>query len=230
MESARILLVEDERKIAESLQQGLGEQQFSVDIARDGLEGKKRSQETPYDLYIIDINLPLLDGYELCRLVRASDEHAKIILLTALGTTEHKLNGFQAGADDYIVKPFDFKELVARVGVLLRRSPAFVAEKRYLHAANLTMYLDTQEVTRDGLAIALTAKEFQLLEYLVRNKNKIVSRVDIARDVWDIDWETRTNVIDVYVNFLRKKIDRDFNPKLIHTLVGRGYILKDHLL
>lgn len=227
MQNARILLVEDEKKIAESLGQGLAEQQFLVDIARDGLLGKKLFLENAYDLSIIDINLPLLNGYELCRFIRSSDENARIILLTALGTTDHKLAGFRMGTDDYIVKPFDFKELLARIGVLLRRSYAPPVESRYLKVANLMMHLENQEVSRGDVSISLTAKEFQLLEYFIRHKNKVVSRVDIARDVWEIDWETRTNVIDVYVNFLRKKIDRDFSPKLIHTLVGRGYILKD---
>lgn len=223
----RILLVEDERKIAESLGQGLKEQHFTVDIATDGVKGRNFFERQPFDLYIIDINLPLLNGYDLCRLIRSSDENARIILLTALGSTQEKLNGFDSGADDYIVKPFDFKELLARIHALFRRSQPQPIEGRLLHADNLEMNLDKQEVVRGGVSVPLTAKEFQLLEYLVRNRNKVVSRVDIARDVWDIDWETRTNVIDVYVNFLRKKIDRDFDPKLIHTLVGRGYMLKD---
>jgi DNA-binding response OmpR family regulator len=223
----RILLVEDERKIAESLGQGLKEQHFAVDIATDGVKGRNFFERQPFDLYIIDINLPLLNGYDLCRLIRSTDENARIILLTALGSTREKLNGFDSGADDYIVKPFDFKELLARIHALFRRSQPQPIESRMLHAGNLEMNLDKQEVMRGGVSVPLTAKEFQLLEYLVRNRNKVVSRVDIARDVWDIDWETRTNVIDVYVNFLRKKIDRDFDPKLIHTLVGRGYMLKD---
>ena len=225
MYKARILLVEDERKIADSLAQGLQEHQFQVDVALDGLKGKSLFQEHSYDLSIIDINLPGLNGYELCKFVRSSDPNARIILLTALGTTDDKLNGFQVGTDDYVVKPFDFNELLARIGVLLKRTS--VQEAHYLQVGNLTMHLENQEVHRDGIRIPLTAKEFQLLEYLVRHRGKLVSRADIARDVWDIDFETRTNVIDVYVNFLRKKIDRDFSPKLIHTLVGRGYILKD---
>lgn len=223
----RILLVEDERKIAESLGQGLKEQHFAVDIASDGLKGQSLAAQGGYDLYIIDINLPLMNGYDLCRQIRSSGENPRIILLTALGSTADKLTGFDSGADDYIVKPFDFKELLARIHALFRRSQPQPAGSHLLYAGNLEMNLDKQEVVRGGVAVPLTAKEFQLLEYLVRNRNKVVSRVDIARDVWDIDWETHTNVIDVYVNFLRKKIDRDFNPKLIHTLVGRGYILKD---
>lgn len=223
----RILLVEDERKIAESLGQGLKEQHFAVDIATDGLKGQILASQGGYDLYIIDINLPLMNGYDLCRQIRSSGENPRIILLTALGSTADKLTGFDSGADDYIVKPFDFKELLARIYALFRRSQPQPAGSHLLHAGNLEMNLDKQEVVRGGVSVPLTSKEFQLLEYLVRNRNKVVSRVDIARDVWDIDWETRTNVIDVYVNFLRKKIDRDFNPKLIHTLVGRGYILKD---
>jgi two-component system copper resistance phosphate regulon response regulator CusR len=225
MKGAHILLVEDERKIADSLAQGLREQQFQVDVAPDGLVGKKLAAEHRYDLSIIDVNLPGMNGYELCKFIRNIDENARIILLTALGATDDKLTGFRAGTDDYIVKPFDFNELLARIGVLLKRTG--VEQNHYLQVGNLTLHLENQEVRRDGALISLTAKEFQLLEYFIRHQGKLVSRADIARDVWDIDFETHTNVIDVYVNFLRKKIDRDFSPKLIHTLVGRGYMLKE---
>lgn len=221
----RLLLVEDEEKIAESLCRGLGEQGYQVDVAYDGLAGKALFTQYAYDLCLIDLNLPLLNGYELSTFIRSVNTEVHIIILTALSATEDKLQGFKAGADDYIVKPFDFKELLARIGVQLKR--AMQDSPRSLSVANLRMNLDNNEVFRDDKPILLTAKEFQLLEYFIRHKNKLVSRAEIASEVWDIDFDTKTNVIDVYVNFLRKKIDRDFQPKLIHTQIGRGYILKE---
>jgi DNA-binding response OmpR family regulator len=221
----RLLLVEDEEKIAESLCRGLGEQGYQVDVAYDGLSGKKLFARHTYDLCLIDLNIPLLNGYELSAYIRSVNAEVHIIMLTALSATEDKLQGFKVGADDYIVKPFDFKELLARIGVQLKR--AIQDSPRYLSVANMRMNLDSNEVFRDDKLIPLTAKEFQLLEYFIRHKNKLVSRAEIASEVWDIDFDTKTNVIDVYVNFLRKKIDRDFQPKLIHTQIGRGYILKE---
>src|SRR5690606_23979233 len=150
-------------------------------------------------------------------------------MLTALSATDDKIEGFDAGADDYIVKPFDFKELLVRIRALLKRIYQNIPAGNILKVGDLVINLDSKEVTRAGNGISLTAKEFQLLEYLVRNRNKVVSRADIALNVWDIDFDTKTNVIDVYVNFLRKKLDRDFTPKLIHTQIGMGYILKDSL-
>jgi DNA-binding response OmpR family regulator len=149
-------------------------------------------------------------------------------MLTALNATDDKVEGFDAGADDYIVKPFDFKELLVRIRALLKRIYQNTPTGNILKIADLAMNLDSKEVTRAGSVIPLTAKEFQLLEYLVKNKNKVVSRADIALNVWDIDFDTKTNVIDVYVNFLRKKLDKDFESKLIHTQVGMGYILKEN--
>jgi two-component system copper resistance phosphate regulon response regulator CusR len=222
----RLLLVEDEEKIAESLCRGLREQGYQVDVAYDGIKAKQLFEEYGYDLCLLDINIPLLNGYELCAHIRRLNTEVHIIMLTALSATEDKLQGFQLGADDYIVKPFDFKELVARIGVQLKR--AVQDSPRWLSVANLRLNLDSKEVFRDDKPILLTAKEFQLLEYFIRHKNKLVSRTEIASEVWEIDFDTKTNVIDVYVNFLRKKVDRDFQPKLIHTQIGRGYILKDH--
>jgi two-component system copper resistance phosphate regulon response regulator CusR len=223
---SRLLLVEDEEKIAESLYRGLSEQGYQVDVAGDGMKAKQLFEGYRYDLCLIDINIPLVNGYDLCTHIRRVNTEVHIIMLTALSATEDKLQGFQLGADDYIVKPFDFKELLARIGVQLKR--AIQDSPRSLGVANLRMNLDSNEVFRDDKPIPLTAKEFQLLEYFIRHKNKLVSRAEIASEVWDIDFDTKTNVIDVYVNFLRKKIDRDFQPKLIHTQIGRGYILKDH--
>jgi DNA-binding response OmpR family regulator len=222
-----ILLVEDEKKIADALQKGLSEQQFHVEVAYDGLIGKKLFEAYPFHLIILDLNLPGLNGYELCKFIRNRNEKIPVIMLTALDTTEDKIEGFEAGADDYIVKPFDFKELLVRIKALLKRIYQQVHTSNALRVSDLVMNLDSKEVSRSGKPIPLTAKEFQLLEYLIRNKNRVVSRMDIALNVWDIDFDTKTNVIDVYVNFLRRKLDKDFSPKLIHTHVGMGYILKD---
>lgn len=223
-----ILLVEDEKKIADTLQAGLNELNFNVVTAYNGLEGKKHLSEEKYDLIILDINLPFVNGFELCKMIREKDQHVPVIMLTALNFTENKVEGFEMGADDYIAKPFEFIELVARIKALLRRTDIknAAAEEKLLKIADLEMNLESKEVKRHGQKVPLTAKEFQLLEYFLRNNNKVVSRGDIAKDVWDIDFDTQTNVIDVYVNFLRKKIDKDFSPKLIHTQVGMGYILK----
>ena len=227
MEETRILLVEDEKKIAEALKKGLTENQYQVEVANDGLLGKKLFLTYPFDLAILDINLPGMSGYELCKEMRNRNQQIPIMMLTALNSIDDKIEGFDCGADDYVVKPFDFKELLVRIRALLKRLRQNVPVGNILKVADLVMNLDSKEVTRDGNPISLTAKEFQLLEYLVKNKSKVVSRADIALNVWDIDFDTKTNVIDVYVTFLRKKVDRDFPNKLIHTQVGMGYILKE---
>jgi DNA-binding response OmpR family regulator len=229
MAETRILLVEDEKKIAESLRKGLSEHHFEVDVAYDGMIGRKLFESKDYDLAILDINLPLMNGYDLARHIRQSNEGILVVMLTAMNTTEDKIEGFEAGADDYIVKPFDFQELLVRIRALLKRlhhQPSLGSN--VLKVGDLVMNLDSKEVSREGRNIPLTAKEFQLLEYFIRNKNKVVSRIDIALNVWDIDFDTKTNVIDVYVNFLRKKIEKDFSSKLIYTQVGMGYVLKEN--
>jgi DNA-binding response OmpR family regulator len=229
MEDIRILLVEDEKKIAETLKKGLSEQQYQVELAFDGPQGLKLFETYTFDLVILDINLPGLNGYEVCKAIRKSNARVPVVMLTALSATDDKVEGFDAGADDYIVKPFDFKELLVRIRALLKRLyQGGPPTGNILTIADLSMNLDNKEVTRGGTLISLTAKEFQLLEYLVRNKNRVVSRADIALNVWDIDFDTKTNVIDVYVNFLRKKLDKDYENKLIHTQVGMGYILKEN--
>src|ERR1700733_1771091 len=227
MEDARILLVEDERKIADSLKKGLSENQYEVEVAYDGLAGKKLFENQPFDLAILDINLPGMNGYDLCKEIRSHNQQIPVMMLTALNAIDDKIEGFDAGADDYIIKPFDFKELLVRIRALLKRLRQSVPAGNILKVSDLVMNLDSKEVTRDSKVISLTAKEFQLLEYLVKNKNRVVSRADIALNVWDIDFDTKTNVIDVYVTFLRKKLDKDFTNKLIHTQVGMGYILKE---
>jgi len=227
MEDIRILLVEDEKKIADSLKKGLSEHNYSVEVAYDGDEGRKLFENHHFDLVILDISLPGMSGFALCKKIRNRNPSVPVVMLTALSATDDKIEGFDAGADDYIVKPFDFKELLVRIRALLKRIYQNTPVGNILKVGDLVINLDSKEVSRGGNGISLTAKEFQLLEYLVRNRNKVVSRADIALNVWDIDFDTKTNVIDVYVNFLRKKLDNDFEKKIIHTQVGVGYILKE---
>ena len=228
MDQIRILIIEDEKKIADTLAKGLNELGYHVEAAYDGTIGLRIFEGSEFDLIICDINLPGINGYSLIRTVRGYNQHIPIILLTALSTTDEKVEGFDAGADDYLVKPFEFKELLVRIRALLKRTlNQQLPSGHVLKVADLELNVDSKEVTRSGKAITLTAKEFQLLEYFMRNRNRVVSRADIAERVWDLDFDTRTNVIDVYVNFLRKKIDKEFEPKLIHTQVGMGYMMKE---
>ena len=227
MESTSILLVEDEHRIADTLRFGLSENGYDVEAAYDGDIGYRMFQSRPFDLVILDVNLPGMNGYELCRQIRAQNANVPVIMLTALSAIDDKLDGYDAGADDYVVKPFEFRELTMKIRVLLRRTAdPQLPTGNLLHAADLVMNLDTKEVVRAGRTIVLTSKEFQLLEYLLRNKNRVVSRADIAVNVWEIDFDTNTNVIDVYINYVRNKIDKPFEEKLIQTQVGMGYILK----
>ena len=229
MYDRRILLVEDEQKIADALKLGLTEDGYVVEAAYDGNLGWKLFQQHWFDLVILDINLPGVTGYELCKQIRNRNDQVPVIMLTALNSLNDKIEGYDAGADDYIIKPFEFKELMMKIRVLLRRTThQNVPVGTILKAADLEMNLDNREVKRSDTVINLTAKEFQLLEYLIRNKNRVVSRSDIAINVWDIDFDTNTNVIDVYINYVRNKVDKKFDRKLIHTQVGMGYILKDN--
>lgn len=228
MSERKILIIEDEIKIAQALKKGLSENGYYVELAFDGAIGKRLFLSHLYDIVILDINLPIINGYELCKEIRNHNQSIPIILLTALTTTDDKIEGFDAGADDYIVKPFEFKELLVRIRALLKRTMnQQIPTGNILKVSDLEMNLDSKEVKRNQIKINLTAKEFQLLEYLLRNRNRVVSRADIAENVWDIDFDTQTNVIDVYVNYLRNKIDKKFSSKLIHTQVGMGYILKE---
>ena len=228
MDDRSILLVEDEVRIADTLRVGLTENGYVVDVAYDGRLGYKLFQSKPFNLVILDINLPVYSGYELCKLIRATNTAIPVVMLTALNSLEDKIEGYDAGADDYIIKPFEFRELLMKIRVLLRRSGDMrVPVGNFLKAGDLQMNLDSKVVTREGVSINLTAKEFQLLEYLLRNKNRVVSRADIAVNVWDIDFDTNTNIIDVYINYVRNKVDKPFEKKLIQTQVGMGYVLKD---
>jgi two-component system copper resistance phosphate regulon response regulator CusR len=229
MDDIRILIVEDEAKVAKAIQQGLQENNLQADVAYDGLMGKKMALSGKYQLIILDLNLPLLNGYEVCKEIRQHNVRMPIIMLTALGAMEDKIQAFDTGADDYMVKPFDFRELLARVQVFLKRSASnqLQGSQQILKVADLEINDSSKTVKRAGQQIELTAREFSLLVYLVRNKGRVVSRADIAEKIWDITFDTGTNVIDVYVNFLRKKIDKGFEPKLIHTRQGMGYVLKE---
>lgn len=224
MGEKRILVVEDEIRLAQILSKQLEESGFVAEIASDGYVGKRMIEQNDYDLIVLDINLPLLNGYELCKEIRKTNSKIPIIMLTAFGTPDNKLIGFEAGADDYVLKPFDFRELLARINVFLKRSnSAPVVPSRKLSIADFEMNLDTKTATRAGKKIDLTSKEFALMETFLRNKNKLLSREYIIEQVWDLDFETGTNIIDVYVNYLRKKVDKDFDKKLIHTKYGFGF-------
>jgi two-component system copper resistance phosphate regulon response regulator CusR len=224
----KILIVEDEKRLADILKAGFEEIHFLVDIAYDGYIGKNLVEKNEYDLIILDINLPLINGYELCKEIRKQNKNIPIIMLTAMGAPENKLTGFDVGADDYVIKPFDFKELLARVKVFLRRSVhAEPDDDNIITIDNLQINTTRKTVNREGVEIELTAKEYLLLEYLARNRGVVVSRVDIAEKIWDLNFDTGTNYIDVYINYLRRKIDKDQPKKLIHTRVGLGYVLKD---
>ncbi len=228
MENRNILIIEDEQKIADTLQFGLAENGYLSDVAYDGLVGHDFFKSRSYDLVILDINLPGMNGYELCKAIRTQNNQVPVIFLTALHSIDDKVDGYHTGADDYLVKPFEFRELLLKINVLIKRSAIpQLPLGNILRAADLEMNLDNREVKRDDQKLTLTNKEFQLLEYLLRNKNKVVSRADIAINVWDVDFDTNTNVIDVYINYVRNKIDKNFSTKLIQTHIGMGYILKD---
>jgi len=220
-----ILVVEDEKKVASFIQRGLEAAHYSVDVAHDGEAGLHRLLEGEYDLVILDVMLPKLDGLSLMKEIRSQQLNVPILLLTARVTVTDKVMGLDLGADDYLTKPFAFEELLARARALLRRGAASVPT--VLTVANLRLNPVTHEVYRGDKRIDLTAKEFALLEFFLRRHEQILPRAIIAQHVWGVDYDSFTNVIDVYVNYLRKKIDDDFEPKLIHTVRGVGYVLKD---
>jgi len=221
----RILVIEDEKKIADFIKRGLKEEGYAVDAAYDGEQGLFLATTNDYDLILLDRMLPRLDGVAVCRKLKEKKPAAPVIMLTAKNTVQDKVNGLDSGADDYITKPFAFEELLARVRAILRKKGPQAPTR--LQAADLALDLLTHSVTRGGREIDLTAKEYSLLEYLMRNKNTIVTRTMISEHVWDIDFDTFTNVIDVYINYLRNKIDSGCDKKLIQTVRGRGYILKE---
>lgn len=221
-----ILLVEDELKIAAFVCKGLEEHGYKLKSAKDGATAKELLRASVFDLLILDIMLPDIDGIELCREIRLTDNKTPILMLTAMDQVQHKVSGLKAGADDYLVKPFHFSELLARIEALLRRQKVTVTEDHTLVFEDLKLDTWSNSAERAGNQITLTAKEFTLLELFMRHPNKVLSREYIAEQVWKIDFDTGTNFIDVYVNYLRKKIEKDFKTKLIYTVIGMGYILK----
>lgn len=223
----RILVAEDEVKTALMIKQGLEENGYRADVAFDGETALQMFAATNYHLLITDIIMPKLSGLELCAMVRAKAPNVPIIMLTALGMTSDKIQGFSAGTDDYIVKPFEFVELLARIKAILKRSYEGDRQHNILIFADVVLNMDSKQVTRAGKEIQLTAKEFLLLAYFIRNKGRVISKTDIAENVWDINFDTGTNVVEVYVNYLRNKIDKNFSTKIIHTKIGMGYILKE---
>ncbi|WP_020600206.1 response regulator transcription factor [Spirosoma panaciterrae] len=224
-----ILIIEDDRRIAQNISRGLQEEGYATQVVYEGLNGRQMALQPGIDLIILDINLPGLSGFEVCRSVRAEKPQLPIIILTALGEVEDKVEGLALGADDYLVKPFDFRELLARVSTCFRRAAlsANPSTQEIWQVANLTINLTTKDVRRGTTPIELTAREFSLLDYFVRNRGRVLSKADIAEAVWSLNFDPGTNVVEVYVNYLRKKIDRDFEPKLIHTRPGLGYVLKE---
>lgn len=221
----RILVVEDEKKVAGFIRRGLKEQSYAVDVSHDGLDGLERAISSDYDLVILDLMLPKLGGLELLKELRRSKRTVPVLILTARGSVQNRIDGLDAGSDDYLVKPFAFGELLARIRMLLRRSRTEAATQ--LECQDLVLDLVTHKATRAGRVIELTAKEYALLEYFMRHPRQMLTRTMIAEHVWGMDFETFTNVIDVYVARLRQKINADSQSQLIHTWRGMGYKLLD---
>jgi heavy metal response regulator len=221
----RILVVEDEKKVARFIQQGLEEDHYSVDVAYDGERGLQMATTENYDLLILDVMLPKKNGLELLKEFRARKGTTPTLMLTAKTSIEDKVAGLDSGADDYLTKPFAFAEFLARVRSLLRRGAS--EKSTILGIADLELDTIAHKAKRGARTIELTAKEYALLEYFLRNKNRVLSRTSISEHIWDYNFDTGTNIIDVYVNHLRNKIDSGFEPKLIHTVRGVGYVMKD---
>lgn len=221
----KLLVVEDEVKTGEYLCKGLTEAGFVVDLADNGMTGYHLAMTADYDLMILDIMLPDINGWDIVKLLRSAEKGMPILLLTALGTVEHRVKGLELGADDYLIKPFAFAELLARVRTLLRRGATVIVESQF-QIADLSLDLVTRRVTRGGVKITLTSKEFTLLEFFIRHTGEVLPRSLIASQVWDMNFDSDTNAIDVAVKRLRSKIDNDFTPKLIQTVRGVGYVFE----
>ena len=224
--SMKVLLVEDEVKVSSFIKRGLEENGIEVVQAFDGITGLKMAERNKFDVVILDIIMPEMNGLEVCKKLKEQyGSELSILLLTALGTTDDVVDGLNTGADDYLVKPFKFRELLARVMALDRRKTGSAQKLKVL---DLELDRETKEVTRGNQLIALTAREFRLLEYLMQNKNKVVSRMDMLENVWEVNHDLGTNVVEVYINYLRKKVDHGFDPPLIKTVVGMGYAIKEN--
>lgn len=221
----KVLLIEDEKSVSSFIRKGLEENNIGVQQAFDGTTGLKLAQSEDYDVIILDIVLPELNGLEVCAAIRREQGNAPaILMLTSSGTTDDIVEGLSTGADDYLTKPFKFRELLARIYALARRRQDTAI---ILKLGDLEMNTDRKEVVRQGKRIELTAREFRLLEYLLRHRNKVVSRTDILENVWDVGHDLGTNVVEVYINYLRKKVDNGFDPQLIRTVKGMGYTIRE---
>lgn len=223
----KILLVEDDIRVAQTIQKGLAEQQYNVTVEYNGLSALNNIKNNAFDIVITDIMLPEISGIEMCKAMKQLKPELPVIMLTALGATDDKVEGFDAGADDYLVKPFEMRELLVRIKALLKRyQNAKITQDYILKYADIEMNIHTKSVFRNGIEITLTPKEFNLLQYMLENPERVLSRTEIAEKVWDTHFDTGTNFIDVYINYLRKKIDKEFDKKLIHTKSGMGFILR----
>ncbi|AQX12933.1 response regulator transcription factor [Elizabethkingia meningoseptica] len=224
---AHILLIEDDDRLSKLIAKGLQEAEFEVSIAYDGAAGLKLATQKDFDLVVTDIVLPKKDGLDFCKEIKNLKPNLAVVMLTALGTTDDKLEGFDAGADDYLTKPFEMRELVARIRVLLKRFSLRKQQQVFvLKYEGIEMNLEQKTVSRNRTPVKLTPKEFNLLKFMLENTERVLSRSEIAEKVWETHFDTGTNFIDVYINYLRKKIDKDFETKLIHTKAGMGFILK----
>jgi DNA-binding response OmpR family regulator len=222
----KVLVIEDEIQVSSFIKQGLEEKAFNVDVAYDGAIGERMALARDYDVVLLDIVIPGVNGFDLCKLLKKEKPNLPILMLTTLGTTHDKVTGFEAGADDYLLKPFEFEELAARLKALARR-PSIVSRPHgnMLKFEDLKLDLEKKLASRSDKSIKLSAKEFALLEFFMRHPGRVVSRAELAERIWDIKFDTGTNVVEVYINMLRNKIDRDFGTKLLHTRIGLGYVL-----
>ncbi len=224
----KILLIEDEVRVSSFIKKGLEEQGEEVTQAFDGQTGLNLACQHGFDVIILDVVMPVMNGIEVCNQLKNQHHiNTPILMLTALGTTDDIVLGLETGADDYLTKPFKFKELLARLNALNRRKKTASVPAKIIHAQGVKMNLTSKEVTQEGEPVKLTAREFKLLEYLLKNKNRVVTRTDILENVWEVDFDLGTNVIDVYVNYLRKKAGKGLETKLIETVIGMGYVIKD---
>jgi two-component system copper resistance phosphate regulon response regulator CusR len=224
----KVLVVEDEAEVSAFIKQGLEEQAMEVDVAYDGNIGERLALSRDYDVILLDIVIPGVNGFDLCKKIKGERPALPVLMLTTLGTTFDKVSGFNVGADDYLLKPFEFDELIARIRALARRpSLARTSYSNILRFGDLKLDLEKKVAIRSGKTIKLSAKEFTLLEFFFHNPGRVISRAELADKVWDIKFETGTNVVEVYINMLRNKIDRDFKEKLLHTRIGLGYVLSE---
>jgi DNA-binding response OmpR family regulator len=228
----KVLLVEDEVSVVSFIRKGLSEEGYEVSVALDGNSALQMARSSNFDIIILDLMLPGLNGLQVCRSIRETNKKIAILILTALGTTENVVAGFESEADDYLTKPFKFVELLARMRSLLRRTDGPVPAEQKAHEetyifADVVVNDYTKIVTRAGKQISLTSTEYKLLLLLIRNPRRVFSRMEILEQVWSVNFDLSTNVVDVYINYLRKKIDKDHDPKLIHTVIGMGYVLKE---